>query len=559
MKLQQATIIALLLVAGTAAAQQLSTEVVVDRTVESRLPGARPLPSVRPSLYTLPTTADSLTMAESTSPVDYAPTADPDGSDIYTGLAAPDDSRGYAWLGYFPAYNMTAGAGYSLISTEESMLRAAMSFRGCSYANHADEAPEGHMNQNVIGANIFGSHTRGATTLSGKARYSYTALKAPDERGVYSPQGINRAEVKLNLDHHADRHSLGLELRFAHTGVTHDIYRYVDSWSGQTASLYAQPGAKTTDAGLTFNFSTRLSKKVRFNLDIDGDYLYLMGSDRNYGYYQASRYSWGIFAVEPSFDFRFGAFGARLGMKVFGAVGDTFGRFWLPNPDVRLEFAPIKQASIYVSMDANRPLNTLDELYAYSPYTLGGRIFAPVLYGFDLRAGLRVGSLAGFSADIFGGLVYAYNYLHLAVVSPGTCAHIAVDSDGGSQIGFRLSYDFGKKVSVGVDGYVTGVDRVIADRLNLDKAKFIMEARVRVNPTSKLGLGIDYRLRTDRSFSGYGDAGDVSRLDLSAQYALTRRLSVFARLDNILNNRPLLMPMISMQGFTGMVGATYRF
>ena len=53
--------------------------------------------------------------------------------------------------------------------------------------------------------------------------------------------------------------------------------------------------------------------------------------------------------------------------------------------------------------------------------------------------------------------------------------------------------------------------------------------------------------------------GHVSNLSLGGLYRFTDQLSFFARLENILNHKYDMLYDLPSKGFTGLVGATYKF
>ena len=53
--------------------------------------------------------------------------------------------------------------------------------------------------------------------------------------------------------------------------------------------------------------------------------------------------------------------------------------------------------------------------------------------------------------------------------------------------------------------------------------------------------------------------GHVNTLSLGGLYRFNDQLSFFARLENLFNHKYDLLYNIPSQGFTGLVGATYKF
>lgn len=88
-----------------------------------------------------------------------------------------------------------------------------------------------------------------------------------------------------------------------------------------------------------------------------------------------------------------------------------------------------------------------------------------------------------------------------------------------------------------------------------DRPAFTTDLSAESQPTDKLSLRLDYRLRAKRELL----PGSLSRLDLSADYRLTDRISVGVELDNILNRHEEFLPGLALEGFNTMGGVQIVF
>lgn len=97
----------------------------------------------------------------------------------------------------------------------------------------------------------------------------------------------------------------------------------------------------------------------------------------------------------------------------------------------------------------------------------------------------------------------------------------------------------------GNSGFLNGFDR---PALTLDMS-------AESHPMEKLGIALAYRLRAKRMLVD----GNVSRLDLTADYRVTDRLSVGAEIRNILNRHEEILPCLPMEGLTATAGLQITF
>ena len=88
-----------------------------------------------------------------------------------------------------------------------------------------------------------------------------------------------------------------------------------------------------------------------------------------------------------------------------------------------------------------------------------------------------------------------------------------------------------------------------------DRPELTADLTAESKPTDKLSLRLDYRLRAKRLLL----PGSLSRLDLSADYRITDRISVGAELNNLLNRHEELLPGLGLEGFNALAGVQVVF
>ena len=169
-----------LTVALAAQAQNLSTEVKVDRTV---VPAERPaerLGSVHPGIVSVPVSARRLDIAEyggdgtiTRSARLLAPAAWGDTFDI-------SRYRGYVSAGYFPAYNAAVSAGYRIIQNATTRLGVWAQFDGYSFKRELPHLLKDRFSNNTFAIGVdFDHRVRNTGVLNLKFATNYGRLEAP--------------------------------------------------------------------------------------------------------------------------------------------------------------------------------------------------------------------------------------------------------------------------------------------------------------------------------------------------------------------------------------------
>ena len=125
----------------------------------------------------------------------------------------------------------------------------------------------------------------------------------------------------------------------------------------------------------------------------------------------------------------------------------------------------------------------------------------------------------------------------------------------GFSVGVNAGYEFSRHFGLngrfnwqpqhGNNGILNGFDRpAITARLSATSA-----------PTDALSLRLDYDLRAKRHLL----KGNISRLNLSAAYRISSRLTVSADINNILNRHEMLLPDLASEGITLLGGVQVKF
>lgn len=574
----------LLLAAASAGAQNLSTEITVDRTIVPAERAASRLSSVRPSILTSPVSPTRLHMTE------YMEPGTVTRSSCVLAPAACADSfavspyRGYVGGGYFPVYNLALSAGYRIIQNADTRLGVWGQFDGLSY-----EAPDAgsyddydiRFKNNTGTAGVDFDHRFGSTgVLTASASYSYGRIVAPD-RYCNGDHSLGMADVRAawyaragRVGYHVDAalHTFGFRMHcdddpfwVPATPVHLPVEKGTELEYKLSAGLIVPLGANKGRAGLELGADMLSRPAGTVAVFREGA---AAGASTYRDLNAADGGTLGVISATPYYAFG-GATGAnvRLGARIDISTGGEGKKFHIA-PDVQLSYSAAGFA-IFARAGGGEVLNTQRSLYDYCVFSPAGFLYERSHLPLTVDAGVNIGPFAGFSAGVFGGWARANDWLmpgiNMLGLSTDYAMFIATDIKGG-HAGVRAAYDYRSMVHVEASAEFAPQKPESGYYMWRDRAKTVVKASATVRPIERLALTLGYEWRGDRAFYMYGredvtriSAGSVSDLSFGARYALTPALDIFARGDNLLGRRYRLLPYVPSQGVHGLVGASFKF
>lgn len=263
----------------------------------------------------------------------------------------------------------------------------------------------------------------------------------------------------------------------------------------------------------------------------------------------------------PAYTLTGRAYSLRLGANL-AVVGNGMSTRFRVAPDVRfLTRRGITAFSAYIGGGTHlRTLawkhtmdyyaNPAEGCYqaAYSPLDL--RLAFQLNPGGKWTFGLE-GAWRSTLDESFGGLYQAL--LNCNLQSYGTYPESG--RIHGYSVAVNAGYEFSRYLALkgkaawqpqdGSKGFLNGFDR----------PKFTADLSAESKPMDKLSLRLDYRLRAKRELL----PGSMSRLDLTADYNITEKISVGVGLYNLLNRHEEFLPGLPMEGFNATGGVGFVF
>ncbi len=582
MKLSHIIYIGAAVAVSGASAQDLSTEITVDRTVVPReRPATRPA-GFLPEPYTPAVSRPSLFPSEYFNPSTLTP-----GISTLRPANWPLDAthtpyRGYASIGYFPALNIGANAGYRLIDTGRSSLGAWLQYSGAQYkaTDYQDIKDTYKSHDFTIGIN--GRHCfNPRSVLSASADFSLGAQSRPWGADDTFSRTASTFRFDAGFESSTGRVAYAIGASAAHFGFN------------KVAPTSDYPKLRQTDLSLRGSIGlTREDGNSRWlGLDIESQILFTNIGPKSPGS-EASQVpgsaTLSATALRPfvSFDNEKGKI--RLGLDLSMATGDGDATYRIA-PNVFAAWTPSPQFMAYAKATGGQRLNPVRQTHTLLPWLLTQGVAPRTDIPYQARVGLQYGPWKGFNAEIFGQYAKAESAIMPAIVLDPKYVKSALGyyNIKGWQFGAELQYKFSQPYALRLAGTFSPSRDWYAD---LDRARFTLDAAVTASPIPALDITLSYQLRAGRHVDVFkprptpvepeptpGDftnptsktpglsnytplqLHNISSLNLAAAYRITPRLTAFARGENLLGHSALDHTGVGLQGIHGLAGIAYKF
>lgn len=504
-----------------------------------------------------------LTPTEYTLAAPFEPLLNAGKSPLFSGIAAPDSLPGYAFIGYFPAYNLSAALGYRFVNTDKDRFTAAAAFEGESHHTYLN-GRKGNLSTNAFGIRADYAHTfRSGARLDIDAAYGHDALKSPDytlNTAADFKQGINRADFSAAISRNAH-----LDYR---AGVKYSLFHLSNA---VPAVVNAIPGYydAASDGLLTIDgtVSLPIADNARFSTDAALDIHHCDAPQLTGNTLAATdKASQGIVTLNPALNFALGALNVRIGLRA-NAGFSTPGSSLHIAPDIAATWKWTDKTRFYATFGGGQYFNTLAGMYAYSPWAVNIVCNRPSYTPVNARAGLRIGSISGFSADIYAGYAATRNVAVAGYFAEGAIPAMMSADLSGWYAGFKFDFTGNGPFEASLKGrfMASGLWSGFADTPDGASATFEAIAKYRVN--SNLQVAFNYRLRAKRFYRTMladgtwlcSNLGNISSPGIEVDYAVTSRISMNLTADNLLCRRTYTLPGIASRRLTALLSVSCRF
>lgn len=562
--------------ACAASAQTLTKEIVIEREIDPTLPETSRINNF-PALVTPKVAMQRLAFSDQVSAVqvpEMISTLEPANGQPSVTLSP---YRGYASVGYFPAYNLGVNAGYSIIAKPATSLNVWTQFDGNSYKDQYDET----LKRNTVTAGADFSHLFGRTRrLDVSADFTYNAYNRPWEA---ADDGHHTMSYNIDAAWSARSNAMAYyaTAEFGHFGFsgkeTGISYPAADAVSQNIMKVGAGTAYFLTDkSSLAGHVDVNFQHFNHFNILAPVD-------DAVNGLYPmlpvAKGKTLGLITLAPAYRYSSGVFSTNIGVKL--QIATNSGKTFHVAPDVNFNLRPAPVFAVTLRLSGGQHVNSLANLYNIDPYMNIGQAykFSSVPFAADLN--VAFGPFYGASLELFGGYAVADDWLmpdvavmHLDVKpreDAPVCGSMFTPVDlRALHYGAKFTWKYNKNIEASVKYSGAPGSYRHSYYLHADRAKHVLEVAAAVRPIEKLTVDASFNLRAGRSlFTKWGTLpeADAERINLrnsnslniGASYQIFDYLTVFAKAENVLGRQAYLYNLLEQQGVHGLVGAALKF
>jgi hypothetical protein len=540
----------------SASAQDLTKDITIEREIHPTLRAASRLNSyptlLQPTIEKSPLKVSTdVTAAQAVQ------------GDAILSPANPGDAvelspyNGYAALGYFPAFNLGASAGYRFINKPTSRLGAWLQYDGNSYKT-TRQGFDDKLSLKRHTATIGGDYThlfRGAGRLDINADYTYDYVSRP---WLTDPDKATSNAVNLKANWSARRQEM---VYFATANYSLFAFGNVDG-----ALPNSNLGKIAENRfGLKGGVGYFITPSSTVAADADVDFLHYNNFNRysNSAVAAGDGKTIGVVTLRPAYRYNSSSLYANIGLRLQYTYGS--GKAIHISPDITAGYNFSKAVGAYINLDGGEHINNFASLVAVTPYLSPSIAYGNSHIPFTAEIGLRIGQINGISVDIHGGYAMANDWL-MPAEAMGTYLFKDVNLRA-LHAGINARWKHSDLLTVQASYEIAPGSYSHAYYLNRDRAKHVAQLKVEVAPIEKLNIDASLNFRGGRSayiFDFFGNRekynlGNISDINLGADYAITKALTVFLRGENLLNRRARLLPDLQAQGIKGLVGVELKF
>ena len=564
MKLTTISAIFALCLGAAAQAQDLTKEITIERDIHPTLRAASRVNTL-PTLLQPNVDTQRLTFSDMTTAADVPGMI----TSLEPATSAPaieiSPYRGYAGLGYFPAFNLGASAGYRFINRADARLGAWLQYDGNKYKSTYPGADSKlSLSRHTVAAGIdFTKIFTRAGRLDISADYAFNSLTRP----WIDDNDLTTNKFNIAADWSARRREMAYFIsaafgRFAYGDPDRALVGDLSTPNLAQTDIKAKVGTAyflTPHSSFSGHVDVDLARFNHFNrlLNVDdGPTRFVAGDAKTIS----------VVSFVPSYRYRGDNFRARIGLSL--QITSNSGSTLHVAPDVNFTFIPASKFSAYLTLDGGEKINRLSDLFDYCPYLSSSVAYKNSNVPVAIKAGISVGPFHGLAFQLEGGYASANDWLMPSIIA-GTYAYTPTDLRAW-HASLGAQYSLGDLLRLSAKYTIAPGDDRHALYLNRDRAKHVALFSVKSSPIDKLSIEASFELRACRAayvpvspapsapLARYGLGNDNS-LSIGADYAITPSLTIFARGENLLDRRADMLPGLQSQGLKGLVGAAFKF
>ena len=283
--------------------------------------------------------------------------------------------------------------------------------------------------------------------------------------------------------------------------------------------------------------------------------------------YDAALKNYTLVQLNPYYTIKNDDVSLRLGAHVDVQAGHDGGVNFAP--DVKLAYTFADSYVIYVQALGGSRLNDFRTLNDMSPYWAQLSQLRTSSTPLDAGIGLKASPVSGLGFHLYGGYRITKNELFslpgiesfaLADATHYTYNFLLQDKAKVGYGGASISYAYKDWIDFTLQGTYYGWNTDSDNELLLAlKPEFAVGFYARSRIMKDLHIALDYRYEGRKDIAGQSITDPINSLSVSAEYELLNRITVFARLNNLLNKNYITETGYPVQGFNVMAGISVRF
>lgn len=566
------------LTAVAAIAQDLHTEITVDRTVLPDVREAKRPGGIVPSLTAPSLSQSALNPAEYNAPGILSPLLNPLPPVSWGASTEHTPYRGYVSAGYFPLYNIGANAGYRFLDEDCAKAGAWVQYNGNSYNGDIPYFEDALFTNHILRGGINGDFAFSKTsTLSINLIGANNLIRTPyfflaDE--IEHRRSFNQGSYLLN-----PKGKLSFLFNNIYLSLGGGLQRFkfkpniATDLTGQNFEHVTQDAL---DGFLKIGVCHEDETTPWIGIDIDGEII----KSNSIQEWAQSNYLTGRMAeghVRPYIRTPWKNLTTHIGANISIAKGLGESHIKVA-PDIFVEWNSIHELKIYAHAHGGEYINRMADIFDYNPYIYPAEAYRRTNMPIVVEGGLAIGPINGFELVVDGGFAMAYDAL-LPVINIdnygylySTMKHTNFNS---WNVGARMRYNYLSLATFEMGFKNGGSDISAATWYGWhDGAKWLFDVSLKIRPVQPLEVTIGFDSRSCRkailleypfnkpingpSRSIY-NLGNMSNVHARGDYMISDQLTAFIDLENILNNRCYLISGMPAQGLTGLVGVAYKF
>ncbi len=295
-----------------------------------------------------------------------------------------------------------------------------------------------------------------------------------------------------------------------------------------------------------------------FDLGVDVRYDQLL---YNESIYEIANY--GMFTANPYITGKSGDMRIRAG--IIANLSFNNQEFFNIAPDLSFEWEFAPSYLVTATAKGGKKLNTMQQMAQECLY-MNPEIVAPNSYTpIDAKLAISTNALPSFWLELYGGYCWTKNAA-VAAVQPSTTnlyytGVVAYEATNINywQAGATAKYRYNSLLEATVDVHTNICNISYMHTL----PKLEARAALLVRPLQRLSVEASYYLAMDREAYVLNDAiysmDDVHNLQLTANYAITKKIDINLQLNNLLFQEYDVWYGMPAQGFSAMLGAGFIF